>query len=259
MSRGVLLIAHNNQDADYYKMAAITAKRANKFLDLPVSIITDTDSVSDTGYTFDNTILVDPNKNNFRKSFNWINKNRYRVYELSPYDDTLVLDVDYLINSQLLLKSFDINSDFICHNNVRWFFDAGSTEYLNAKNFKTLWATVMRFRKGSKAQQVFQMIQMIQDNYEHYANIYKFMPYTFRNDYALTIALKTVNGHINSPEQFYPWKLLHVATNIKVYRETDTSYVFMIDDKSTNKKMYLKVKDTDFHMLHKKNFLELNV
>lgn len=258
MNRGVLLVAHNNQDADYYKMAVITARRVNQFLNLPVSIITDESSVSNLDYNFDNTILVDPNRNNYRKSFNWINKNRYRVYELSPYDDTLVLDVDYLINSSQLLKSFTIDSDFICHNDVRWFFDMGHTEYLHARNFKTLWATVMRFKKGPRAQQIFQLIQMVQDNYEHYANIYKFMPYTFRNDYALTIALKTVNGHLYKSEDFYPWKLLHVSNAIKVYRETDTSYVFMIDDKSTNKKAYLKVKDTDFHMLHKKNFLEVN-
>ena len=44
-------------------------------------------------------------KSNTREQQVWINKGRYQAYELSPYEETLVLDVDYIINSDKLLKT----------------------------------------------------------------------------------------------------------------------------------------------------------
>jgi len=41
MTKGILLFAFNNGTVDYYKMAVATAKRANQFLNLPVSVVTD--------------------------------------------------------------------------------------------------------------------------------------------------------------------------------------------------------------------------
>ena len=41
MSKGVLLIANNNSQIDYVKQSVYLAKRIQKFLDVPISIITD--------------------------------------------------------------------------------------------------------------------------------------------------------------------------------------------------------------------------
>lgn len=254
-TRGVLLIAHNSKNHDYFKMANFTAARASKFLNLPVSVITDADSVSETK-NFDKIILQEPNKENVRGKSQWINKNRYLVYELTPYDDTLVLDVDYVINSNLLLKAFLDDNDFVCHKNTHWIFETNRIEYLHPTTVESLWATVMRFQKTSRAKQIFDVIKMVQDNYEHYANIYKFLPYTFRNDYALAIGLKTVNGHLTSDRDYFSWNLVHVNDKLKVIRESDTEYI-VIKYEADGKNSYIKVKDFDFHMLNKKNFIEL--
>lgn len=258
MTRGVVLLAHNSDTEDYYKLAVFTAKRINTYLDLPVTIITDENSVTDYTYNFDKTIFTVPDKSNFRRKTNWINKGRYQVYEHSPYDETLLLDVDYQINSQKLLKTFEIPGDFLCHKDVHWFFDTNGPEHLHTTTLQTLWATVVRFNKCSRSEQVFGMIKMIQENYEHYANLYKFQPYQYRNDYALTIALKTVNGQLESNQDYIPWKLCHIGPQCRVYKETETSYVIFHEDKKTQKRNYIKIRDMDFHMLHKKNFLEIN-
>lgn len=255
--RGVLLTAHNNGKDDYYQMAVYTAKRINKFLDLPVTVITDPDSVSDTGYTFDKTIFVEPDKSNHRKKSTWINKGRYKIYELTPYDDTLVIDTDYMVNSRQLLDAFNIDTDFCCHKNIKWLMEGDNPEYFHKNLIPTLWATVMRFRKTKRSMHIFQMIEMVQNNYEHYAGIYKFMPYMYRNDYAVTIALKTVNGHLELPTDYLYWRLLHVSLQVKVYRDSDTAYTLMATDKKTGKNQYIKLSDTDFHMLNKHNFMEI--
>lgn len=257
MSRGVVLIAHNNDKDDYYSMAVYTAKRVNKFLNLPVTVITSQDSVNGDPYVFDKTIYVDPDKTNYRKKSTWINKGRYGVWSLSPYDDTLLLDTDYLINSRQLLESFNSNSDFLCHKNIRWLMEGETPEYISRKNISTLWATVVRFKKTNRAEQIFGMMQMVQENYGHYANIYGFNPGMYRNDYALTIALKTVNGHIEHREDYFWWRLLHTSLDVEVHRNTETSYTLIAKNKKTQKQEYLVIKDLDFHMLNKKNFLEL--
>ncbi len=259
MKRGAILVAHNNDKDDYYGMAVITAKRIQKFLDLPVSIITDSDSINpELENVFDQTILVDPDKTNHRRKSVWINKGRFKVYEYTPYDETLLIDTDYLVNSNQLLNAFKIDSDFCCHDSIRWLMEGDRQEYLYKNDFPIHWATVVKFKKTSRVEQLFNMMEMIQENYQHYANIYRFMPYMYRNDYALTIALKTVNGHLLNPGDYFWWRLWHVGLGVKVYKETDTSYTLIAADKKTKKNNYITIKDVDFHMLNKANFMEIN-
>ena len=47
MSKGVLLFAYNNSDIDYIELAVISANRIKLHLNLPVSIVVDTDSLTD--------------------------------------------------------------------------------------------------------------------------------------------------------------------------------------------------------------------
>lgn len=257
MTRGVVLFAHNNGKDDYYGMAVATAKRINFFLDLPVTVITDTNSIKQIKYTFDQTIIIEPDTTNQRKKASWYNKGRYKIYELTPYSDTIILDTDYLVNSTTLLDAYKLDTDFVCHDKIKWLMGGSDQEYFYRNFISTLWATVIRFKKTSRAKQIFDMMGAVQENYDHYTNIYRFSGGTFRNDYALTIALKTVNGHYSNPGDYFPWKLLHVPLDIKVYRDTLTSYTFVSVDKKNEKTYYLKVKDTDFHMLNKSNFMEL--
>jgi len=261
MTRGVLLFAHNNPSTDYYRMAAFTASRVNKYLDLPVSVVTDQDSISDSIYTFDQTIITSPDTSNSRKKTPWINKGRFKAFDFTPYDDTILLDTDYMVNSDKLLSLFQLPSDIACHNNPRYFFETTPPERLSLNGFKSLWATVIRFSKTKRAANLFSMIEMVQNNYEHYSNLYHFSPYMFRNDYALTIALRTVNGQIECAEDYIPWTLNHVNKNSKVIRESDTQYTILNDvpNSGNNRAGYIRIVDQDFHMLSKDNFMELIV
>lgn len=254
MKRGVILIAHNNEKINYYDMAIYTAKRVNKFLDLPVSVITDINSTKNTD-VFDKIITVEPNTSNARHKAVWINKDRCNVFNLTPYDETLIIDVDYMINSKTLLKTFQLPSDFVCHYDSKYFLDPTVNEKISNKSFSTFWATVMRFRKTSRTEQLFSIMKMIQENYKHYSTLYEFLGSTYRNDYALTIALRTVNGQLALKHDNIPWKLLHVHQKSTVLRDTDISYTIVHTQDEKSK--FITVSDTDFHMLNKKNFADI--
>lgn len=254
MKRGVVLFAHNNENTDYFKMASWTAERINRILNLPVTIITDNASIT-TDFVFDNKIIVEPDKNNYRKQGHWINKGRYEVFNLTPYDDTIVLDTDYLVNSKKLSKLFEYSSDFLCHRNCRFLMEDIKPEMLGKLSTQSFWATVLRFKKTSRVEQLFSMIEMVQHNYIHYSEIHGFNPATYRNDYALTIALRTVNGQLEHKEDFIPWDLLHVGNNVRVSRINDTKFKLTLNH--NDRDTYMEVTDCDFHMLHKDNLMEI--
>lgn len=265
MSRGAILFAFNTPKYDYYAMAEYTARRINHFLNLPVTLVTDESSVPlGKDHPFDKIIKIEPDTSNMREYSVWINKGRYQAYELSPYDETILLDADYMVNSDKLLKTFDMPTDFCCHDTTGFFMHPGAAqEVLSSYSYKTLWATVVTFKKTNRAKQIFECLEMIQKNYDHYANIHSFIAGVYRNDYALTLALRIVNGHCTLPEDIIPWNLMHVGKNTSVYANNNdplnTEFTVMFDNWQRGKirKEYITIKDMDFHLMNKDIFVEL--
>ena len=266
MNRGVLLFAFNSPKYNYVKMAEFTAKRVSYFLKLPSTLITDKaslDSVTDS--LFDKIIVIDSDSNNQFQGRVWLNKGRYRSYELSPYDETLLLDVDYVVNSNTLNKTFEIMDDFVCHETITFLMNEyNKKEYLGEGiNLPSLWATVVAFKKTNRVKQIFECLKMVQENYQHYANIHKFSTDTYRNDYGLTLAMRIANGHIQLTSDVIPWNLVHIGPKTYVYKNSDdaynTEYTIIFDKWARNKikKEYMIVKDMDFHIINKDIFMSL--
>jgi len=264
MNRGAILFAFNSPKFDYYKMAVATAKRINHFLNLPVTVVTDEKSITDQTYMFDKVITVAPDLNNIRDGAVWINKGRFQAYDYSPYDETLLLDTDYMVNSDKLLSVFDYYDDFCCHDTTSFMMQpTAAQEILSAYSLKTLWATCVMFKKTNRTKQIFECLEMVQKNYDHYCNIHSFVGGIYRNDYALTIALRIANGHSNNKQDIIPWNLVHVGKNTSIYRNNDdefnTEYTVMYDNWQRGKirKEYITIKDMDFHVMNKEYFMEL--
>jgi hypothetical protein len=263
MTRGVLLFAFNTPKVNYFKMAIAAAKRINHFLKLPVSLVTD-DIQNYNGYEFDNIIYSESIKDNFKDQNPWYNKGRHQAFELSPYDETLLLDTDYVVNSNKLLQVFDYYTDFCCHNHTSYLLvpDANQ-ECMGVHSYNALWATVLFFKKTKRVERIFECMKMIQDNYQFYGEIHGFYSFAFRNDYALAIASKIVNGQFNEPTDFIPYPLVHAGRDItveKLYKKQfGTEYKVTITNHNDlkNKKEYIIIKDVDFHMIDKDNFMEL--
>jgi hypothetical protein len=274
-SRGVLLFAFNSSKYNYAQMAVYTARRIEAFLGLPTTLVTDVESlktISPDLKSFDKIIEVTPDTSNIREQQTWFNKGRFQAYEHSPYEETLVLDVDYLVNSDILLKTFDLSDTFCCHKNTHMLMHPDAAqEKMSAYSYDTLWATVIMFKKSKRAKQIFETLEMVQENYDHYANIHSFVGGIYRNDYGLTIALKIVNGHTDVPSDYIPWSLVHVGKNTSVYPDqTDlqipcdgnlfdynTEFTIMFDHwkKSKVRKEYMTIKDMDFHVMNKELFV----
>lgn len=258
--KGILLFAFNIENVNYYEMAVSCAKRVNHFLNLPVTLITNEQSLPKTqSYKFDNVIIASEDDTNKKGKNIWLNKGRYRAYELTPYDETLLLDTDYLVNSDRLLQLFELYDEFMCTRDVSFLMsDRDEQEVISTYSFPTMWATVMVFRKTHRVKQIFECLEMVQKNYMHYANLYHFSPGMYRNDYAITIALHIVNGNTFDNKDYVPWSLVHLGKEISAYRKNyslfNTEYLLINNDK---KQKYITIKDVDFHCMSKSNFMEL--
>jgi hypothetical protein len=266
MSKGILLFAFNNGTTDYFKMAVSTASRAYKFLNLRTTVVTDSNTIVENYFhTFENVIVVDSDNSNRNVNKEiWINKGRYQAYDLSPYDETLLLDTDYLINSDTLLKPFELYDDFMCHNTTEFLMKPNEgQEKISKYSFNTLWATVIYFKKTKKTKLIFDTMKMVQENYQHYINIYNPVVGFFRNDYALTFALRIVNGQTEDVSNYIPWPLTHADKDVTVvatkHQSCNESYDIYFNQSTTYglKKQFITIKDKDFHMINKENFMEI--
>lgn len=231
-SRGVLLFAFNTERTDYVKIAERAARLIRCTLDLPVALVTE--AGTDSEY-FDTVICVDNTLKNYKvgEAGKWRNGDRWRAYELSPYDETLLVDSDYLMLDRNLLKLFEQEFDYrimSCNNKPSqpWALKMGmfSHDYL--------WATTILFRKTTKAKMLFDLVGRIQRNYLYYIRLYHIREGNFRNDYAFTIANNILNGYSLNFDQGITTPMLTFAdiTNsittkgsMLVVKERDKAYI----------------------------------
>ena len=111
-TKGVLIFAKNNEQFNYIKQAEVAATMAKHFLDVPVSLITlETDYKDNTSAIWDKIIYLDDVEivngrgvivNGKREQITWYNLDRLLAYDLSPYDETILIDSDYLIQNSIL-------------------------------------------------------------------------------------------------------------------------------------------------------------
>lgn len=253
-TRGVLIFAIDTDTRSYVTMANYCARKIRQHLNLPVTVVTTGGVDPDL---FDKIItadLVEPQQRTMAgKTEQWRNFNRHRAYELSPYDETILLDTDYICNSDQLLKLFDLGQEFLCHRTRRYLGAHYETTVEHfARNHDMYWATVVYFKRCQTAENIFAMIRMIQENYGHYSRIYGFRATPYRNDYALSIALNTVYGHITPRSIEIPWSLVNVEFDTEVELDNNKWTISFDRYVDTSMRRYrITTCDQDLHLLNK--------
>jgi hypothetical protein len=116
------------------------------------------------------------------------------------------------------------------------------------------WATVMMFRRSAEAQMIFDCMSMIKNNWEHYTNLYNVIHPTYRNDFALSIALGIVNGHTLNYTDI-PWGLASLTPAHKLTKLTEDNY--RVDFLTQDRKPRHMTLAQDFHAMGKKHLGDL--
>jgi hypothetical protein len=206
MTTGALIFAFNNAEIDYVSMAAWNAGNIQRHLGIPTSLVTDCidPDLTNVYNKFDRVIVVDKPQAGTRHfedigaTVDWYNTNRMDAYTLTPYDQTLVIDADFVVANDVLTVSLALDRDFQCYRkayDVTGSDDFTSLNTFGEHSFPMWWATVMIFKKSTTAQYIFDSMQMVRDNWQHYRDLYKIQRPTYRNDFALSISLGIYSGH----------------------------------------------------------------
>jgi hypothetical protein len=240
MTIGALIFAYNNEQIDYVAMAAWSAKNIERHLGIPTTIVTDHNVAGNNIRHFDDVGTV-----------TWHNLNRMDAYTLSPYDQTLVLDADYVVASNQLQVLLDSPEDFMCHRRAYDITGLQPFDDLNVfgqYHFPMWWATVMMFRTSERARLIFESMAMIRDNWTHYRNLYANPRSTYRNDHALSIALNIENGHTLKTTDI-PWELASLTPEHRLMQLDLDRY--RVDFVTADKKSRWIEISTDFHAMGK--------
>ena len=274
MNKGVLIIAHNSTSVDYAKTAIIAGGFAKKNLQVPVSLITDQYTVdqmkefntyTDAVNVFEKIILIDrPTTSNSRILHNgarsnrvpFINSTRSLVYNLTPYDRTLLIDSDFLIMSSHLNNYWKIADNILISNSMndikgdrigvldKWVSETGIHLY---------WATTVMFSKSKESETFFQLVEFIKENYNYYSDLYRFDNRQYRNDISFSIAMHMLNG-FEKPVGFLPPILTvqGIDTIESVGRHNNLKIIL-----SHSSEHYLtSIKDRDVHIMNKQSIIQ---
>ena len=258
LTQGVLIFAFNNEATDYIAMAAWSAKNIRRHLNLPVAVVTDAPEEA-AKYTFEHIIVTAPDTGgsrhfaDYNTNVTWHNAGRINAYELSPFDQTLVLDADYVVASDQLLNVLAIPQQFVAFKDSVDVANMHEHGTWGQYNMPMWWATVMMFRRGNISQYIFDSMQMIRANWQHYRDLYGIHQSNYRNDYALSIALGLVAGDEQSVHALQ-WLMLNVMPEHRLTCvDLDQDYYEVEYTNSESKLKTMSWKGIDFHAMCKKH------
>jgi len=277
MSRGVLMYAHNNPEIDYFKIACANALMVKKNLQVPVTLVTDEGTLEwgkkalgeeFVNQCFEKIVLTKriwsfENKRTYsdtsasQKTLQFYNCNHWEAFELSPYDETLFIDADYLIMSSALNNCWGSENNIMINHKI---FTTGSdkepySKYIDDFGIRLYWATVIYFKKTELARFVFDTVKHIQENYGYYKQLYYFSNGMFRNDNAFSIAVHMLNGFTDSNtiiKELPITGLLMSWDTDDVYKVNGINDITVYAEKPI-KSTYLlaRLKNQDMHVMNK--------
>ena len=156
---------------------------------------------------FDKIIEIDkPRTKNTRKlhdgfysqTIPFVNSNRCSVWDLSPYDQTLLIDSDYLIFSNRLNEYWNTEASVMLGHSMNDITGERSgilDQRVSETGIHMFWATTVMFTKNDESRFFFKLVDYIKDNYRYYADLFRFDPKQYRNDIAFSIAKHIMNGY----------------------------------------------------------------
>jgi hypothetical protein len=268
-TKGAIVIARNNGNLDYVKQAVFLALRIKKYLGIPTSIITDSADYLESTYdtsVFDQIIkvdYVDPRNNRAffdgslsHKTAAFKNDMRDSVYELSPYDETLLLDSDYVICNSLLANCFTSTDNLMMFKDS---YDLSNYrkqvefKYVSDFSVEFYWATVVFFRKTEENKLFFNLVSHIKQEWNHYRRVYQIGSSLFRNDFAFSIAIHIMNG-FSKGSFVAPLPSKHYYTIDKdiLCKINDDQLVFLVEkEKYLGEYTLVKTTGQNVHVMNK--------
>jgi hypothetical protein len=277
MNRGALIFAHNNRNIDYALIALISGSLVKKNLQVPVSLVTDASTITwmkESGRydqavaVFDKIITVPkPITNNSRRLHDgatgevvpFVNTNRASVWDLTPYDRTLLLDSDFLIFSDKLNEYWDIDEDILIADAMNDVYDQSRVgyhdRYVSDTGIHLYWATTVMFTKNQRAKSFFDLVEFIRVNYQYYGDLFRFDTRQYRNDIAFSVAKHIIDGFETDTAMTLPSLLTILDRDILHSVDENGKLTFLVTPMADSNYCAIAMKNTDLHIMNKQSII----
>lgn len=268
-NRGALLLARNNSKLDYVKQAVFSAERIKKYLGISVAVATDDvkylNNLNADG-VFDIVIDLKCQETHNNRRYhdgttsshiaNFKNDARCLAYDLTPYNETLLLDTDFIICNDVFTKFFESKNDFLIYKNssdVAKVRDEREFQRISDTSIDFYWATVVFFKKTELNRVFFDLVKHIQEEWNHYRRIYQLESPLFRNDYAFSIAIHIMNGFQQGDFATpIPGTKLYTTDKDILWKIDEDELTFLVEKKNRlGEYTLLKTNSQNVHVMNK--------
>lgn len=285
MSKGVLLFAHDNKVLDYHKLVIPCAFYIKKHLGVAVAVATDSETrklieaLPGSDGLIDQYIPVEHTEGNGKRNYHthdgnidamksgeFRNKSRIDMYDLTPFDETIYMDLDYIVCDDSLNRVWGSQAPIrMNHEIVALTNEHTSNEtHVHPLGITMYWSTVMYFRKSEEAKAMFDGVRYIKHNYRYFARVYRFYPNLFRNDIALSIMAHCLNGGsgvegLRPVVQSLPEPTLLFAWDDQPLLKVDDDRMWFVASGRSDEKFMVPamIREQSIHMVNKSALLKV--
>jgi len=177
MSKGIIVLAQNNNETDYVLQASLLAMSlADTNPGTCISLVTN-DKVPVEYKKFFDKIIPIPFDDNAEDE-DWKVSNRWKLYHASPYERTIVMDTDMLVLQ-------DISSWWSFLEDYELFFTSNVYTYRNelvtsdfyrkcftSNKLPNLYSGLHYFKKSDTAKEFYKWLELVVNNWELFYGMY---------------------------------------------------------------------------------------
>jgi hypothetical protein len=226
LTKGYLILAQNNSSDDYVRMAyvlALSIKTSQKSV-TSVSLVTDVVDAVPEHYksVFDHVIEIPWYDDAL--STEWKVENRWKIYHVTPYDETVLLDADMLFLTDIshwwnhLNKNYDL---FITSSVLTYRNEIVTNNYyrkvFTENNLPNTYSAFTYFKKSQLAEEFWTLVEIIAKNWQEFYDRYlpNFRPKFLSMDVVFALAAKILDIEDQITTKFdYP-TFVHMKSRVQ--------------------------------------------
>lgn len=211
--RGYLIMAQNSDSVDYVACACQLAQSIRKFhSDAEICLLSNTDTQHLDLFNYHQTFPYPLNDNPYA--------NDWQVFGASPFRQTIKLEADMIIASEIdhwwtMLEHRDV----VISTGARDFYDQKTTnrfyrKVFDANNLPDVYNAITYWRLSQTAQEFFQLVRKIFENWAQYKTLIKFPDEIPSTDLVYAMAAQIIGAErVTMPFVSYP-QIVHMKRGI---------------------------------------------
>jgi hypothetical protein len=239
MNNGVCILAQNNSTTNYVEQAyALTLSILANDPNTKVSIITNDTIPKFYKNVFDQIISIPFDDAELSA---WKIDNRWKLYQLSPYENTLVFDADMLVIDSI---------EHIWNDKENLSFTTNVTTYQNQlitsryyrkafdeNNLPNIYTGMYRFKKSKTARDFFKLLEIVMKNWKVFYSTYA--PNKMQNWNSVDLSAAIVLKILDSTYSNNMLKFTHMKPHLQQWIDVPSKWTDVLPVNFGNNNLYV--------------------